>query len=71
MLNLLKNIVDVINTVVNFFINTLHSIINLISNIPRFVAYVVEVIGLFPTILVPFILVSISIYVVKMVIGRD
>ena len=71
MLNLLSNIIDIITTLITFIFNTIMSFINLISNIPTYTTFLISSINVLPVVLIPFATVSISLYVVLLIMGRN
>lgn len=70
MITLLQSIVDTIVSFVSFFIHSITSLLNLIAHIPSYVSFLVSSIGYLPTIVMPFCIASVSIYVVFLVLNR-
>lgn len=70
MIKLLQSIVDTITSVISFLIHTIQSLINLFLHIPTYVDFLVTSIGLLPTIIIPFALASVSVYVVFIILNR-
>ena len=70
MIDLLSSIVGTISSLVQLVISTITSFINLIVNIPTYVTFLTNSIGFLPDLVVPFALVTISLYVVLFLIGR-
>lgn len=70
MLNILRSLLDIIVNLVNFVINTITSLINFIINIPNYVNVLTVAIGYMPTVLIPFAIASVSLYVVLFMIDR-
>lgn len=70
MISLLQSIVDTIVSLVGFLIHSVESLINLIAHIPSYVSFLTVSIGFMPTIIMPFAIASISIYVVFLILGR-
>lgn len=71
MINLLQSIVTIVTTVINFFIHTIESLISFFLNIPTYTAFLINSINILPSVIIPFALASISLYVMLMVIGRN
>lgn len=70
MLNILRSLLDIIVNLVSFVINTITSLINFIIQIPNYVNVLTASIGYMPTLLIPFALASVSLYVVLFLIDR-
>lgn len=70
MIKLLQSIVDTIVSLVSFVIHTVTSLVNLIAHIPSYVSFLTVSIGYLPTIIMPFALASISLYVVFLILNR-
>lgn len=72
MISLLQSIVDTIKKIVDFFTHTIESFINLLSAIPRFTAYIFDLVNnLIPDILKPFIIISILVSIILLILGRN
>lgn len=71
MIDLLKNIVNILATIVEFLKSTILGIFNLISNISSWVTYSISLINsLIPTQILVFILLTITISVILFLIDR-
>lgn len=70
MLSLLSSIANTIVSLVSFVYNSIVSLIDLISRIPSYVAYLTSAIGFTPSLVQPFLIASISIYVIFLIIDR-
>lgn len=70
MLDLLSSIGDIIVSAVTFFVNTLLSLIDLITRLPSFISFVSTSVNLLPAVVVPFCLAAISLTVVLFITGR-
>lgn len=70
MITLLQSIVDTIVSLVGFVIHTVESLINLIAHIPSYVSFLTVSIGYLPTMIMPFAIASVSIYVVFLILNR-
>lgn len=71
MITLLQSIVDTIVSLIGFVIHTVESLINLIAHIPSYVSFLTVSIGYLPTMIMPFCIASISIYVVFLLLNRS
>ena len=71
MIRLLQSIVDTITSLIGFVIHSVESLINLIAHIPSYVSFLTVSVGYLPTIVMPFCIASVSIYVVYLVLGRN
>lgn len=70
MLDLLSSIGEIIVSAVTFFVNTLLSLIDLITRLPSFISFVSTSVNLLPAVVVPFCLAAISLTVVLFITGR-
>lgn len=70
MFSILSAIANTIVTLVTFIISALNSFIQLIINIPDYFQFLVNSINLLPTIIIPFAILSVSIYIVLFILGR-
>lgn len=70
MIDLLRSIVDTISALIGFVINIVTSLINLLLHIPTYVDFLITSIGFLPSIILPFAVASISIYVVFLLLNR-
>lgn len=71
MINLLQSILDIVTTVITFFIHSIESLISFFINIPTYTAFLINSINILPSVVIPFAIASISLYVMLMVIGRN
>lgn len=71
MIELLKSIVSVITTVITFFIHSIESLISFFLNIPTYATFLINSVNVLPSVVIPFAIASISLYVMIMVIGRN
>ena len=71
MINIFNSILDIITSLIGFVINTITSLIVLIGHIPTFVSFATSSAAFLPTMVLPFVLASISIYVVLFILGRS
>lgn len=70
MIDLLISFVNTVNIIVQFIINSITSLFNLLSLLPTYISYLTTSISFLPTVIMPFALASISIYVVFLIIDR-
>lgn len=70
MINALQSIVDMIVSFGMFLGHTITSLINLVKHIPTYVSFLTVSIGYLPTMIMPFCIASVSIYVVFMIVNR-
>lgn len=71
MIELLKSIVTVITTVITFFIHSIESLISFFLNIPTYTTFLINSVNVLPSVVIPFAIASITLYVMLMVIGRN
>lgn len=70
MIGLLESIVNTLLSIINFFINTITSLIDLLTRIPTYVTFLSEGIAFTPSMIQPFLIASISIYIIFLIIDR-
>lgn len=70
MISLLQAIVDVVTSLVNFVINTITSLMALLIHIPTYTSFLIGSLSVLPTLVYPFAVASISIYVIFLVLNR-
>lgn len=71
MLNLLKGIIDMISNFVGFVTSIIESFVNLLINIPTYLLFVQTNMRVLPNIILPFVLGSLSIYIIFLILGRN
>lgn len=71
MIQILKGIADIFYTLINIVVNTLQAIAVLIVNIPHYITFLVNSLNLLPDVVIPFLLISIYIYVMYILVGRS
>lgn len=72
MINLLKSIVNTIQSFVGFIIHTIQSFLNLLAAIPKFTTYIFTLVNnLIPDILKPFVIISIVVSIILLILGRN
>lgn len=70
MIDLLSSIVETIGSLISFVINSISSFVSLLTHIPTYVTWLSGVFGYLPSILLPFLVASLSLFVVYLVLGR-
>lgn len=70
MIGLLTSIVDAIISVFSLLIHTIESFLNLLIRIPTYVSFITVSISHLPTIIIPYAIASISVYVIFLVLRR-
>lgn len=70
MLSIFSTILNVINSVIHLVINFFTGLISLILHIPTYISFLTTAIGFLPAMLIPFLIASVSIYVVLFILGR-
>lgn len=70
MLSLLSSIANTVVSLVSFLFHSVLSLIDLIQRIPSYVAYLTSAIGFTPSIVQPFLLTSLSVYIIFLIIDR-
>ena len=70
MISLLKSIVDIISSLFAFIVNTIKSLLVLLTHLPTYTDFLVSSISYLPSVVLPFALASVSIYVILFIINR-
>lgn len=70
MIEILTSLLDIIVSLVTFVINTIMSLIALISTIPQQVAFLTSAINTLPNFVLPYATAFISINVILFIVGR-
>lgn len=70
MLSLLSSFINTVVSLVSFVINSIQSIIDLIARFPTYISYITTGIGFTPSIIQPFLLASLSLYIIFFIINR-
>lgn len=71
MINLLQSIVDAISALFQLIINAISSIVLIISYIPTYLTFLTSSIAYLPAVIIPFCLVTISLWIIYFVLGRE
>lgn len=71
MINLLQSIIDTIRNLVTFIVHFIDSLIKLFTHIPTYISFLTTSINYLPTLIMPFAIASISLYVVFLMLGRN
>lgn len=70
MIALIKTLLGTIGTLVTFFINTIGSLISLITRIPAYVLMLVNSINILPAFIIPWAIAYISVIVIQYILNR-
>ena len=70
-LSVLNAIASFAEAIGKFVISTFNSLMVLLTNIPNYLTFLINSFSVVPLVVFPFLLASISIYVVYLVIGRN
>lgn len=71
MLYILSQFASTIISILQFLYNTVTSLIDFIAHIPDYLLFINQSMNLLPSILIPFALASIGIYVFLFTVGKD
>ena len=71
MITIFMTILNVISSLIHLVINIINGLISLIVHIPTYISFLTVTIGYLPAILIPYLVASVSIYVVLFIIGRS
>lgn len=71
MINLLRSILEIIINLIEFVIQFIQSFIDLFLHIPQYISFIVNNLVTLPSLLIPFIMASISIYIIFLLLGRS
>lgn len=70
MFDLLKGLVNIVTTLSSLVLNIITSLYNFITKIPLYSEFIISSVNLLPTIIIPFAIFGISIYIILFIIGR-
>lgn len=70
MLQILQSISEIIITAITLVIHIIESFVNFIINIPNYTAFLISSLNILPSVFIPFVVASISIYVIYLLIDR-
>lgn len=71
MIQLLQSIVNAISTIFELIISAVKSLVVLIGYIPSYINYLKSFIQYLPAVFLPFIAISISLWLIYFVLGRE
>ena len=71
MIDLIKSIVDSIALYIQFAWHTLMSLVTFMLKIPTYIVFFIDSFTILPTVIVPFAIASIYIYVLYFVLARE
>ena len=70
MLGILQDIWETVTILIEFVINSIQSLIQLILNIPKYLVFITQSISVLPSFLIPFALAFVSIIIVQYILNR-
>lgn len=70
MISIFITILNVISSIIHLIINVINGLISLIIHIPTYISFLTVTIGFLPALIIPYLIASVSIYVVLFIIGR-
>ncbi len=71
MFSLLQSLVSSIVSLFSFLISAIESLLALLTNLPTYTEFLVTSLNLLPSVIIPFALLSVSIYVILFILGRN
>lgn len=71
MLKILSEIANSIIAVFQFLVNTITSLLDFFVHIPSYLGFITQSISLLPSILIPFAIASIAIYIFLFTVGKE
>lgn len=71
MIDALRSLLDIVVSLLEFVGHSVYSLFVLLTNIPQYVSFLTASINVLPSVIVPFAIASVSIYVVFLVLGRN
>lgn len=71
MLSLLRSIVEIIINLVEFVIQFITSFIDFFTHLPQYLSFLFNNITTLPSLVIPFVTASISIYIILFLLGRS
>lgn len=71
LLSLLDGIVSFLESIGRFVVSSFNSLMTLLTNIPNYLLFLFNSLQVVPNVVFPFLLASISIYVIYLVLGRE
>lgn len=70
MISIFITILNVISSIIHLIINVINGLISLIIHIPTYISFLTVTIGFLPALIIPYLIASVSIYVVLFIVGR-
>lgn len=67
----LRSLLDIIGSLLEFIGHSITSLFDLISNIPTYTVFLINSINVLPSVIIPFAIASVSLYVVFLITGRQ
>lgn len=71
MIHLLKSLVTIVASLINFVIHSISSLINLFFHIPQYLSFITTSLDVLPAVILPFALATVSIYAVYFILNRQ
>ena len=71
MLDLLRSFGDILTNIIGFVDSFFNSMFQLIINIPQYVSFISTNLFVLPSVVVPFVTLSVSLYIVFLILGRN
>lgn len=71
MISFFQQAIDFFKLLLDFLINIVHSLLTLLTQIPRWVAFTTTLFGFLPSVLLSFALFAVSLSVIFLLIGRN
>lgn len=71
MLDIFYSIIDTLTILITFIGSFFKGLVYFLFQIPNFISILTSSIGLMPSVLVPFLTVTISVYVILFILGRQ
>ena len=70
MLNLLRSIIDTIGIVISLLISIIQSLVNFIINIPKYLQFLISLLGVAPTFVYQYAVAGLSISIILFLLNR-
>jgi len=71
MIETLRSFLDIVVSLVSFIGHSITSLFDLVSNIPTYTVFLINSINVLPSVIIPFAVASVSLYVVFLIVGRQ
>lgn len=70
MLDFFTSLIDTASALVDFLFNTATALFDFVTHIPVYTVFLIQSVNVMPTVLIPFMIVCISVYIVLFMINR-